>query len=457
MENYDTNNQRCYGYKSSGGTVRSVCSHTNVRRLKGTVLIFVYILAVCTIVQSVAAQASSKMQPLSLQECEQQFLKANLLLLAEQFAIEAAEARALQAALWDNPILSAELNAWNPEGKRVLDIGNEGQKVFAIQQLIYLGGKKEQEIVLARANSSLARLQFQDLLRTLRYQLRTGYFILYYDRFALQTLTQHLRQLDTLIAAYGEQAKKGNLPYKDLVRLQALYLTLQNSRTIFNTTVIEEQKRLQTLLATTVDIIPIPRAEELQTYQRALAISVDSLQILALRNRPDLAAMQTNIRSAEVNLALQEALAVPDIMLGATYDQRGGAFVHQVNLTLSITLPLWNRNQGNIALAHAELARVRALSTAQAIEVRNQVEWAYRKYQESFHNAQIIGSVMEQDFAAVYEGMLYNFQRRNVSLLEFTDFIESYTNSIIQMTEIRKKLAEACEELNLVTATPIFY
>ena len=39
----------------------------------------------------------------------------------------------------------------------------------------------------------------------------------------------------------------------------------------------------------------------------------------------------------------------------------------------------------------------------------------------------------EQNFEAVYNGMLDNFQRRNVTMLEFTDFIESYTSSIVQI------------------------
>jgi cobalt-zinc-cadmium efflux system outer membrane protein len=400
--------------------------------------------------------ASTKTQSLSLRDCEQQFLRANLLLLAEQFSIEAADARILQAALWENPSFSAELNLVNPSENRAFDVGEAGQKSFALQQLLYLGGKKENEVVLARANAELARLQFQDMLRNLRYQLRTGYFVLYYDQIVLQSVTNQLRQLDTLILAYNEQAAKGNLPYKDLVRLQALYLALQNNRTTLNTNVIEEQKRLQTLLATTTDIVAVPLASELEQYRKQLTQSVDTLQAIALRNRPDIALAASAVRAAESNLSLQQSLAVPDLTLGASYDQRGGAFVNQVNLTLGVTLPLWNRNQGNIAVAGAELSRVKALSAAQTIAVRNEVEWAYRKYQEARRNIESISPAMEQNFDAVYAGMLQNFQKRNVSMLEFTDFIESYTTSIVQIAEIRKKLAEACEELNLATASGIF-
>jgi outer membrane protein, heavy metal efflux system len=395
-------------------------------------------------------------QTLTLRECEQAFLKNNLLLIAEQFSIESADARILQASLWDNPVLSGEFNAISPDSARVFDVGAAGQKAFGIQQLFYLGGRKVNEVELASTNAAAARLQFQDLLRNLKYQLRSAYFSLYYDRIVLASVTQQLRQLDTLVTEYTEQAAKGNLPYKDVVRLQALYLALQNNRTALNTSIIEQQQRLQTLLATTNELFPAPTQTEIETYQQSFTLSVDSLQALALRNRPDVALASTAIRAAEVNLSLQQSIAVPDVTLGANYDQRGGAFINQVNLTFGIALPFWNRNQGNISVATAELARIKALNSIQILEVRNQVSSVYRKYQEAIQNIRSIRPATEQNFEAVYIGMLQNFQRRNVTILEFTDFIESYTNSITQIAEIRKKLTDACEELNLVTASTIF-
>lgn len=394
--------------------------------------------------------------PRTLYGYEQFFLQKNLLLLAEQFSIEAADARTLQASLWDNPTLSAELNALNPQNNRTFDIGEEGQKAFAIQQLIYLGGKKSNEIELAKTNAGIARLQFQDLLRNLRYQLHIGYFDLYYDQIALGSITKQLSQLDTLITAYTEQAAKGNLPYKDLVRLQSMYLTLQNNRTTINANILETQKKLKTLLATTMDIGVEPTSAELDAYQKPLRFGIDSLQTLALLHRPDVALIAASVHAAETNLSLQQSMVIPDVIVGANYDQRGGAFPNQINITLGISLPVWNRNQGNVSVAEAELARIKVLNSVQMLEVLNQIAWAYQKYQEALRNIRSIRPNTEQNFEAVYNGMLGNFQRRNVTMLEFTDFIESYTSSIVQIAEIRKNLAEACEELNVATAFTIF-
>ncbi|MNF17884.1 hypothetical protein D3C80_2216560 [compost metagenome] len=52
--------------------------------------------------------------------------------------------------------------------------------------------------------------------------------------------------------------------------------------------------------------------------------------------------------------------------------------------------------------------------------------------------------------------MLTNFQKRNVSLLEFTDFMESYNQAIIQLNELKKKVVLAGEELNSTINKDLF-
>ena len=117
----------------------------------------------------------------TLEDCESQFLKNNLFLLASHYNIDASKALTIQARIWDNPVISAELNAYNPDRDKYFDIGKQGQKVFGIEQLIYLGGKKRNEIKLAQTNEQLAELQFNDLLRTLKLQLRKSFYTVYYN------------------------------------------------------------------------------------------------------------------------------------------------------------------------------------------------------------------------------------------------------------------------------------
>jgi cobalt-zinc-cadmium efflux system outer membrane protein len=390
------------------------------------------------------------------QQAEQRFLKNNLALLAAQFNISAAQAQVIQARLWQNPFFSAELNALNPEGSRAFDVGQSGQKVFAIDQLIYLGGKKKNEINFAKSNVELAELLFTDLLRNLKFQLRASFYNIHYDRNSIKTLDNQLSLLDTLIQAYTVQAQKGNVPLKDLVRLQSLYLNLKNERNDLVSNALEEQKQIQLLLGTSETITTSPEDSELAVYQKNISFTANVLLDSALQNRPDLRFAQKSRQSAELLLKWQKSLAVPDLNLGLAYDQRGGAFNNQVNLTVGIPIPLLNRNQGNIQLAKVQLEQSKTLQNQQEIQIQNEVTTALAQYQEAKANFAQINRFFSENFEQVYKGMVDNFQKGNITMIEFTDFMESYQQNLLQLNKTQRILTNACEQLNWVTHSTIF-
>src|SRR3954464_10315377 len=86
--------------------------------------------------------SSQGTQELTLENCEDIFLKKNLLLLAQQYNISSKEALIIQAKAYPNPIFNADINVYDPQNKKYFHIDSSGQKSFQIQQLILLGGKR---------------------------------------------------------------------------------------------------------------------------------------------------------------------------------------------------------------------------------------------------------------------------------------------------------------------------
>ena len=105
---------------------------------------------------------------LSLKQVDSLFLQNNLILLSERFRIEASKAAVIQARLWDNPTLSTEWNAYNPDKKRVLDVAKGGQKIVSIEQVLLTAGKRSKQVALAIENAQMTEYEFLDLLRTLK-------------------------------------------------------------------------------------------------------------------------------------------------------------------------------------------------------------------------------------------------------------------------------------------------
>lgn len=392
----------------------------------------------------------------TLQDCESQFLKKNLFLLASQYNIDASKALTIQARIWDNPTISAELNAYNPERDKYFDIGKDGQKVFAIEQLIYLGGKKRNEVKLAQANEKLAELQFNDLLRSLKLQLRKSFFTVYYNTKNLQNTDKQIGHIENLINSYSAQAQKGNIPLKDVVRLQSLYLNFKNERMEVVSANIEEQANLKLLLNETENVIPVVSKDDSDKYLKTIEFDLKGFEDQAIANRPDYLAKQKEIDANELNVRWQKSLSVPDITLGANYDQRSGAFNREANVSVGIPLPLWNKNKGNIKYAQTILEQSKIEKQNFELQLQTEITAAWTKWDESRQNYIVIKPTVNSDFEAVYNGMLTNFQKRNVSLLEFTDFMESYNQAIIQLNELKKKVVIAGEELNSTINKDLF-
>ncbi|CAA9203217.1 Cobalt-zinc-cadmium resistance protein CzcC [Flavobacterium bizetiae] len=392
----------------------------------------------------------------TLQDCESQFLKNNLFLLASQYNIDASKALTIQAKIWDNPSLTAELNAYNPERNQYFDIGKQGQKAFGIEQLIYLGGKKRNEIKLAQTNEQLAELQFNDLLRTLKLQLRKSFFTVYYNKKSLETTDNQLAHIEDLINSYSVQVQKGNIPLRDLVRLQSLYLNFKNERMEVVNENIEEQANLKLLLNSAENVTPEVSKEEFNKYLVTIPFDLKLFQDDAIANRPDYLAKQKDIEANEINVKWQKALAFPDITVGANYDQRSGAFNREANLTLGIPLLLWNKNKGNIKYAKTILEQSKVEKQNFDLQLQTEITSAWNKWDESRKNYVVIKPTVNSDFEAVYNGILTNFQKRNISLLEFTDFMESYNQASIQVNELKKKVVLSGEELNSTINKDLF-
>jgi len=393
----------------------------------------------------------------TLKETEEALQKNNLLVLAEQYNITASEAGVIQAKIWDQPFISGEINAYNPNNTKFFDAGKNGQKALAVQQLILLGGKRKNEVAFAKANVAIAQLQFEQLVRNLKLQLDQDFYNLYFDQRKIITLDLQISKLETLLSEYQVQAVKGNVPLKEVVRLQTLVLNLKDTKNNFQKNIIGYQQDMALITGITEPITPLV-VDENETIGKFNfpKYSKDDMLNLSVEKNPDYLSVVKITESQDLYLKWQKSLSVPDITPGLAYDQRGGAFNNQLNLTLGIPLPLWNKNKGNIKAAEAKLSQSKPDSEYKKQEIQNNMAMAYRIWQQQQTQLASISPTTITNLETVYRGVLDNFQKRNISLLEFTDFMESYNQSRIQINEIKKQWIFSSLNLNYITNTEVF-
>ncbi|KFF24218.1 TolC family protein [Chryseobacterium vrystaatense] len=395
-------------------------------------------------------------QQMSLLDCEEAFQKNNLQLLAEQYNINMADADILQAKIWELPQLSGQINAYNPEGKKAFDIGHA--KGAEITQLIYMGGKKKNEIAFAKSNKELAQLQFSQLLVDLRTQLHTGYFNLYYEKLKLDNTNKQLGYMNDLLSAYRAQSAKGNVSLKDEVRLQSLVIQLNNDKLGINKNILEFEQNLKVLTGISDDIEPqLSDADAKEILAAQPFGDEDELKKKALENNSDYQYFLKLIDNSKLYAQWQKSLNIPDLNVGAGWDQNGGTFKNEVNLMVGIPLPLWKSNQGNVEKANYAIQQNQKNADYQKLNLETKVQSAYKTWKSQYDQLAEIKTTDLSNMELVYDGMLKNFRKGNVNLIEFTDFMDSYRQTALQIYDMKNEIMQSAEQLNQLIQTKIFY
>ncbi|WP_332453704.1 TolC family protein [Chryseobacterium aquaticum] len=395
-------------------------------------------------------------QQMSLLDCENAFQTNNLQLLAEQYNINIADADILQAKIWESPQLSGYVNGYNPENRKIFNVGKA--KGFEVTQLIYMGGKKKNEIAFAKSNKELAQLQFSQLLVELRMQLHTNYYNLYYEKLKLENTNKQLGYMNDLLKAYKIQSAKGNVSLKDEVRLQSIVIQLNNDKVGINKNILEFEQNLKVLTGIT-EIIE-PQISDLEARE-ILALQPfggeDELKRKALENNADYLFNLKLIENSKLYAQWQKSLNIPDLNLGAEYDQASGTFNNEINLKVGIPIPLWKSNKGNVEKANYAILQNQRNADFQKLNLETKVQSAFQIWRNQYDQLAEIKSKDLDNLDLVYNGMLKNFRNGNISLIEFTDFMESYRQTALQIYDMKNDLIQSAEQLNQLVQTKIFY
>lgn len=395
-------------------------------------------------------------QQMSLLDCENAFQQNNLQLLAEQYNINMADADILQAKIWELPQISGYINAYNPEDRKVLDAGKA--KGLEVTQLIYMGGKKKNEVAFAKSNKDLAQLQFTQLLVELRTQLHTNYYNLYYEKLKLENTNKQLGYMNDLLKAYKVQSAKGNVSLKDEVRLQSIVIQLNNDKLGITKDILEFEQNLKVLTGIRENIEPQISDEEAREILAAQPFGDESdLKRKAIENNADYLFNLKLIDNSKLYAQWQKSLNVPDLNVGAEYDQNSGTFRNEINLKVGIPIPLWKVNKGNVQKTNYAIEQNQRNAEFQKLNLETKVQSAFQMWKNQYGQLLEIKSTDLDNLDLVYNGILKNFRNGNVTLIDFTDFMESYRQTSLQIYDMKNELIQSAEQLNQLVQTKIFY
>ena len=405
------------------------------------------------------AQSNTDSLRVTLQQAEDQFRQHNLSVLATRLGIDEYRAYQAQAKLFANPTIYVEQMPYNRLTREFMPIGqNNSQQVVQVQQLLVLAGKRNKQLALASTNTKIATDRFEDVLRTLTYQLRSAFYDLYYQQQALGVYEQESNTLSQTVALYQQQYDKGNVPLKDLTRLKAYLFNLANERQQRLAQIADDQSTLSVLLNVSPDqpIKPLVTPMDPDPRRNPALLSLDSLVAIAQRNRPDLRAYQDQVTAERQNLTLQKAIAVPDMTVQGTFDRNGSYIPNYFGVGVGIGIPFFNRNQGNIQAARVRTQSSQQLASAYQLQVEGDLQRTLTKARQADQLYRTFDRRFNSDFSRLIEGVTTNYRKQNIDVVEFLDFFDSYKTSQLQFIQLQNDRMQRLEELNLAVGADPF-
>lgn len=387
---------------------------------------------------------------LSLDDALERFAACNLSLIAERYHVDMAEAQVTQAKLFENPVISFEQNVYNRNNGKYFDLGKEGEAVVEIEQLIYIAGQRNKRVRLEKLNKEMAVYQFEEVIRTLRGELKEKFVDLYYTRKSLSVYDREIGYLSTVLDVYKEQNAKGNVSLLEKSRIQALLLSLKQERNGISNEAVALEGDLRLLLGLKREEVPEPLFDE-SALDR---IELEKLPLAELSarmaGRPDLKQAEAGIRASEADVRLQRSLAFPEVSLKGAYDRAGNFCNNYFAIGLSVSVPIFNRNQGNIKSARLSVLRNNTLAEQARRLADNELFACYTKLAKALELYRSSDYELERDFDRIIEGVNAGFRKRNISLLEFIDYYEAYKETCLQLYGMKRDVVMAAEGLNTI-------
>jgi cation efflux system protein czcC len=387
---------------------------------------------------------------LTLKEAEQRFLERNLSLIAERYNIDMAQAQVLQAKLFENPVISLEQNVYNRLNGKYFDFGKEGEAVVEIEQVIHLAGQRNKQVRLEKINKEIAEYQFEEVMRTLRQELNEKFVEVYFLSKSIAIYEKEVNSLQVLLGGMKVQQEKGNISLMEISRLESMLFSLKKEKNERESDLLTTRGELNLLLNLPEDTqVQLSLDEEVLQQLDLSQLSFADLKAI-INERPDQKIARSTVNASRANLKLQKSMAFPEFSVKGNYDRVGNFINDYFAIGVSLSVPIFNRNQGNIKAARFSIQQAGVQQEYAANRADMELFTAYTSLEKATQLYQSTNTDLERNFEKLITGVNENFTRKNISLLEFIDYYDSYKETCIQLYEIKKNVFLAMENLNTV-------
>ena len=412
----------------------------------------IFTLVLLSVLPRVSAQLTDTLK-ISRPEAEAMFLERNLDLITQKLEISQAEAQVLQARYWPNPTLTiSEVNLWRTydieqQPALVGNWGRSSQISADIEQVIQTAGKRRKNIELQKIEVDGKKYELQEVFRELKKLLRNTLTEIGYQQEVQNLYRSQITSITRLTASYKNQLDSGNISKAEYIRLRAQEVEFRKKLVSLQQETEELQTELKSLLMMPAESHIIISDALVHPSKQYSELNLSQWISEAKENRPDLLLALNNEKRAAKNLEIQNAMKVPDLTVSIGYDRGGNIMKDFVGVGISLDLPIFDRNKGNIQDARIEVDKSTFETRKSLIKSQNEISSVFQNYMRT----RKIAAELEDDYEDTLDSLLIshekNFRLRNISMLEYMDFLETFIDNKMIILDTKKELNEYFENL----------
>jgi outer membrane protein, heavy metal efflux system len=397
-------------------------------------------------------QTPSATAPLTLDQAVQEAIDSNLSLIAERYNVSMADARIMQARLRPNPVFTYGQDYQDLFGMGFNAINGAGPPEWntRLDYIVEGAGKRSRRIEVAEGARAVAEFNLLNTIRQLTVDVQNSFVDVLAAKESVDLAQRNLASLNEIVGINQTRVRAGDLAKVELVRSRLAALTFQNAVDQARLRLRTARTRLETLLGRKQLTDDFDVAGSLRGER--IPLSFEKLYTTALEARPDLAALRRDQARSQADIRLQLAQGKIDYTLSAQYHHQYG-YVSRGNAMgffLSVPLPLYNRNQGEIERARRESRQIETRLRAAQFSIAGDVRIAFDQYATARTLLDNIEKNMLDDARSVRETMAYSYRRGEASLIEFLDAQRAFNDTMQSYNDAR---ADYARSLYLIEST----
>jgi outer membrane protein, heavy metal efflux system len=402
-----------------------------------------------------AAQSPSTAAPsarISLDEAIRLALQHNHALQAMRSTILQSQALETTANLRPNPVLTLDaqfLPIFQPSQFSADYIDNTAQFDAGVGYLFERGKKRQHRLQAARDFTTVVRSQVNDSQRQLVFNVAQQFIAVLLAESSLSFAQQDLDSFQKTLDVSNERYRVGAMSEGDLLKIKLQLLLFQTDLSSAKLARVQALTALRQFLG--FESVPDNYDVEGALDYQPVHAGLDDLKALAARSRPDLLAAQQNVVAAQSQVALAESNGKRDVGAAFNYSHLSG--VNTGAFFFNIQLPIFDRNQGEIARTRFAVTQAQEQASETSQQVLTDVVDAYENLRTNDQIVQLYRGGYVDQAKQSRDISEYAYQRGAASLLDFLDAERTYRANQLAYRQALAGYMLAVEQLRQAVGT----